>query len=224
MELPRIQYITHPDEQFDDLSWVHRLHEGGIRWIQLRMKEEDVVRRFPQKHYRAFFHETADSLRIITEALGMILTINDAADVAVFSRADGLHVGQEDEHPEELQLPDGFIVGGTANSLPEILRFDNELPTYFGVGPLRFTTTKEKLKPELGFDGYRKIVEQMKEQGYNQPVFAVGGIVSEDVGPLLEAGVYGIALSGALFHSGHQPETVRTFIKALEKDGIENRR
>lgn len=223
MELPRIQYITHPDEQFDDLSWVHRLHEGGIRWIQLRLKEEDVMRRFPKQHYRAFFHETADKLRLITEALGMVLTINDAADVALFSNANGLHVGQEDEHPDDLQLPSGFIVGGTANSLEEILRFGKEM-TYFGVGPLRFTTTKQQLKPELGLEGYRSIVQQMQEHGYNQPVFAIGGIVPEDVEPLLQTGVYGIALSGALFQAAHQPETVRTFIKALEKDGVENRR
>lgn len=224
MELPRIQYITHPDEQFEDLSWVHRLHEGGIRWVQLRLKEEDVLRRFPDKHYLAFFHEIADRMRMITDALSMVLTINDAADVALFSRADGLHVGQEDEHPALLNNPKQFLIGGTANTPEEIARFGKELPAYFGVGPLRFTETKKKLKPALGFNGYRELIARMRAEGYHQPVFAIGGIEPEDVAPLMETGVYGIALSGALFRAGHNPETVRTFILELEKHGTETRR
>jgi thiamine-phosphate pyrophosphorylase len=226
MELPRIQYITHPDEQFADLSWVHRLHENGIRWIQLRLKEEDVLRRSPDAHYLAYFHETADQLRAITSALGMLLTINDVPEVAVFSHADGLHIGQEDEHPSLIaqQLPAGSILGGTANSIGELSRYAGAPMTYFGVGPLRETATKTKLKPVLGISGYRQLIADMQANQLQIPVFAIGGIVPADVAPLLGSGVYGIALSGAIFHERHSAEAIRAFTSETQNYEPANRR
>lgn len=223
MELPRIQYITHPDETFDDLSWVHRLHDNGIRWIQLRLKEEDVVRRYPDKHYLAYFHEVADQLRTITSALGMLLTINDELEVALFSNADGIHVGQEDRSPQEVteRLGKGAILGGTANTLGEMRHFDGIPMTYFGVGPLRMTPTKTKLKPVLGTQGYRAIVEGM---GQSVPVFAIGGVVPSDIKTLLDAGVYGIAVSGALFSEGHSAEAIQLFTREIEQYESADRR
>lgn len=224
--MPRIQYVTHPDEQFDDLSWVHRLHENGIRWIQLRLKEEDVLRRFPDKHYLAYFHETADRLRAITSALGMLLTINDAADVARFSDADGLHIGQEDVHPSVVaqQLPVGAVWGGTANSLEEMARYADVRMTYFGVGPLRLTATKTKLKPVLGIAGYEQLLQDMRSSGISTPVFAIGGVVPSDVAPLLAAGVYGIALSGAIFQAQHSAEAIRAFTSETEQYELTGRK
>ena len=218
MELPRLQYITHPLENFDDLSWVHRLADNGVKWIQLRIKEEDVMKHFPDRHYRAYFHEIADRMRTVTEALGMKMTINDAADVAVFSHADGLHIGQEDDLSEVNTNIFGksLILGGTANSISEINHFIGVPLTYFGIGPFKQTTTKQTAKPVLGIDGYKELIHYLKETERPIPVFAIGGIEYTDVAPLLEAGVYGVAISGALFHSGHDPEAIRSFTKALE--------
>jgi len=222
MELPRIQYITHPDENFEDLSWVHRLHEAGVSWIQLRIKEEDVIRRFPEKHYLAYFHAVADSMRVITSALGMILTVNDSDEVARFSHSDGLHIGQDDDHTADLQ---SFgILGGTASSLEEAVLIGRLPLTYFGIGPLRATETKKKLKPVLGFEGYRSVISGMKSAGMGQPVFAIGGIVPSDIKALFDAGAYGIALSGAIFSSGHALDTIRAFTNEIDNYGTENRR
>lgn len=220
MYLPRIQYITHPKEDFEDLSWVHRLSEGGVKWIQLRIKEEDLYKNHPEKHFLAHFHETADKLRAVTNALGIILTINDQMEVASFCYADGLHIGQEDSAPAN--IPADFILGGTANSFGEMKVYNPEKFTYFGVGPLRFTATKTSLKPVLGFEGYRSLLAEMKLNNYDQPVFAIGGINSGDVEELLECGVYGIALSSAIFDKGHSSEVIESFTKLVDY-GIENR-
>ncbi len=218
MKLPRIQYITHPNENYDELAWVHRLHENGVNWIQLRIKEEDFIQRFPQKHFLASFHEIADKMRAVTQALGMLLTINDEAEVARFSHADGLHIGQEDLLPAEAfrQLDAGKIIGGTANSILEMERFVQVDMTYFGVGPFRSTTTKSTLKPVLGLEGYRVIADFLKAQNKDIPVYAIGGVLASDVGSLLEAGVYGIAVSGAFFNEKHRPEAIRAFVDKIE--------
>lgn len=217
MKLPRIQYITHPDENFDELSWVHRLHENGVNWIQLRIKEDDFVQRFPLRHFLATFHEIADKMRVVTEALGMLLTINDEAEVARFSNADGLHIGQEDMMPNAAleQLQAGGILGGTANSVLEIQRF-NEVPmSYFGVGPYRSTTTKSTLKPVLGLEGYQTIIDFLRTENREVPVYAIGGILASDVNDILATGVYGIAVSGAFFKEKHSSESIRTFVDKI---------
>lgn len=218
MKLPRIQYITHPDENFDELTWVHRLHDNGVNWIQLRVKEDDFVRCFPLKHYLATFHEIADKMRAVTEALGMLLTINDEVEVARFSNADGLHIGQEDIRPNEAlkHLQTGRILGGTANSVSEIERFIGVEMTYFGVGPFRSTTTKSTIKPVLGLEGYQTIIEFLNAENSTVPVFAIGGISASDVAGILERGVYGIAVSGAFFNEKHSSESIRAFVDKIE--------
>lgn len=215
MYLPRIQYITHPKENFEDLSWVHRLKDNGISWIQLRIKEEDFYALHPGQHYLAYFHETADKMRAITSALGMLLTVNDSEEVARFCHADGLHIGQEDEVPGS--FPAGSVLGGTANSIAEIRHFDKEKFTYFGVGPFRFTSTKAALKPVLGAEGYERLLDAMKQDGYDHPVFAIGGIMPGDLESLLRAGVYGIAVSSAIFDAGHSAEAIQQFTKPIER-------
>lgn len=217
----RIQYITHPRENFDDLSWVHRLHENGVRWIQLRIKEADLRMFRPDEHYLAYAHEVAFRMRAICGALEMTLTINDLLEVCFFSGADGLHVGQEDEWPD-FETLSGLITGGTAHSVQEMKRFPVQSMTYFGTGPLRQTDTKTTTKPSLDFSGYKSILNEMSAEGIEVPVFAIGGIKPEDVRPLLESGVYGVAVSGAIFHREHSAEAIRAFTKTIEEYEAEN--
>ena len=66
---------------------------------------------------------------------------------------------------------------------------------YIGLGPFRFTKTKENLSPVLGINGYLAILEELKSQ---VPVIAIGGIVLEDVTELMKTGVHGIAVSGEI--------------------------
>ncbi len=68
---------------------------------------------------------------------------------------------------------------------------------YIGLGPFRFTTTKERLSPVLGIEGYRVAMAAFR-QNYNLPVVAIGGITATDIPAILATGVNGIAMSGAL--------------------------
>jgi len=138
--------------------------------------------------------------------------------VARFSHAYGLHIGQEDVHPTQAlhQLTTGKILGGTANSIEEIQRFNGVQMSYFGVGPFRSTTTKSTLKPILGIEGYQRIINFLKQENLEVPVYAIGGILASDVQPILETGVYGIAVSGAFFNEKHSPESIRAFVDKVE--------
>ena len=73
---------------------------------------------------------------------------------------------------------------------------------YIGLGPLRFTATKQKLSPVLGLDGYRDIIARMKDASINLPVVAIGGITIADIEDVMLCD-----LPGVLSFLGLPPET-----------------
>ena len=104
-----------------------------------------------------------------------------------------------------------------ANTFEDIEHAVGQGASYIGLGPFRYTETKKKLSPVLGLEGYRKIVQQCKEAGYKIPIFAIGGICLEDVAPLMETGITGIAVSGAIIHADDPVEETRRFINEINK-------
>jgi thiamine-phosphate pyrophosphorylase len=163
---------------------------AGIRLIQLRMKEASDQE----------FLQTARVAMKICRKWGSRLIINDRVEVAAAVNADGAHVGREDRSVREARqlLGAGKILGGTANTLEDIREHYQGGADYIGLGPYRHTTTKKKLSPVLGLQGYQQVMRALVKDGTKIPVMAIGGIGLADVGPLLEAGVYGVAFSGLL--------------------------
>jgi thiamine-phosphate pyrophosphorylase len=126
-----------------------------------------------------------------------------------------VHVGKEDLPVREARriLGEGKIVGGTANMLDDIREHYRGGADYIGLGPYRYTTTKKKLSPILGLEGYREIMRQMAVERVVVPVYAIGGIGVEDVGGLAEAGVYGVAFSGLLVNAADPAAVVTEILK-----------
>ena len=81
----------------------------------------------------------------------------------------------------------------------------------------RFTETKKNLSPVLGLEGYQKIMEQYREAGLKIPIFAIGGIQFEDIAHLMETGIEGIAVSGAIINADDPVEETRRFIREINK-------
>ena len=187
------------------LEQVESACRAGIRLIQLRMKEA------PDEE----FLQTAREAKKLCAAHGCLLIINDRVEVAAAVDADGVHVGQEDMPVREARrlLGEGKIIGGTANTLEDIRGHYLGGADYVGLGPYRYTTTKKKLSPILGLEGYRRIMCRLGEEGVCLPLFAFGGIGVADVGALLEAGVYGVAFSGMLVEASERPGLVRELEK-----------
>lgn len=212
MVLPRVIYITHPEEDFSNLKWIDRLHEGGVRWIQLRIKESDLEAFHPTMHYKSTYMEIADLLREKTKSLGMTLTINDESDVARFCEADGLHIGLTDAL-EKSEIEEGWIIGGTINTIENASHYAAYDLHYFGAGPLRETETKKNTKTPLGYEGYKKLIAGLSF--LNKPVFAIGGIQVEDLKELKAAGVYGIAVSGLFHKNDFDVNLIQTVVNGM---------
>ena len=86
---------------------------------------------------------------------------------------------------------------------------------YYGIGPFRFTSTKKKLSPVLGLEGYVGIMSARRALNDRRPFVAIGGITRHDVGPLLQAGVPGIAVSGAIAKAPDPIEATRQIITEM---------
>ena len=67
---------------------------------------------------------------------------------------------------------------------------------YIGLGPYRFTNTKNKLSPILGLEGFQNIMDRLSLAGVGTPVYAIGGIQTKDFEELLKTGIKGMAVSG----------------------------
>lgn len=188
-----LQFITHPSDRYSIAEEVQMAIEGGCRWIQLRMKDasDEEVR------------NTALEIIPVCRETDTFLIIDDRVNVVNDLKVSGVHLGKEDMDPLEARelLGPHAIIGVTANTVDDILRYKGKDVDYIGLGPFRFTTTKAKLAPQIGLDGYRDIVTEVREQGFEIPIVAIGGITIDDVKPLMETGVSGIAMSGAIINA-----------------------
>ena len=188
-----IQFISHYNERYGYLDSVRMALEGGCRWIQLRVKDatDDQVRPM-----------AVEAQRMCREA-GATFIIDDRVELVRELGADGVHLGLKDMPVAEARriLGDRFIIGGTANTFDQARAHYEASANYIGCGPFRFTTTKKNLAPILGLEGYRSIMEMMREHGIDIPVVAIGGIEESDIPSILATGVSGIALSGVVLRA-----------------------
>jgi thiazole synthase len=200
-KISSLNFVTRDEASLTHLQQVEAACRAGVRWIQLRMKAADDIT----------FLETALAAKKICDAWDCTLIINDRAALAAAAGAHGVHVGKEDMSVGEARrlLGESFIIGGTANTIEDIREHRRQGADYIGLGPYRWTNTKKNLSPLLGLAGYQRIMEQMRKEGIDIPVVAIGGIKKEDIGALVDAGIYGIAFSGLLVHAEDWPGTVR---------------
>lgn len=188
-----IQFISHFTDKIGYLDSIRLALAGGCRWVQLRVKNATIDELRPM---------ALEAQRMCREA-GATFIIDDQVALVKEIGADGVHLGKNDMPVAEARkiLGPDFIIGGTANTFEDVKMHYESGANYIGCGPFRFTTTKEKLSPVLGLEGYRSIVEKMREEGINLPIVAIGGITADDIPDIMQTGVTGIALSGTVLRA-----------------------
>ncbi|MES2485792.1 MAG: thiamine phosphate synthase [Bacteroidota bacterium] len=189
----KIQYISQGKSAAEQLDTICKVLDAGYKWIQLRYKnvpEAEVL-------------NLAVQVKKIIDNYDCTFIINDFPEVAKIVDADGVHLGLNDANVNKVRALLGYskIIGGTANTLHNVLQRHIEQCDYIGLGPFRFTATKENLSPILGLEGINNIMQRLQELDIKTPVYAIGGIQHDDIKSILKTGVYGVALSG--FITGH---------------------
>lgn len=205
-----IQFITHSNERYDHVEGAKLALQGGCRWIQLRMKDAMEID----------FLRVAKKIRRLCDEYHATFILDDHVEWVGLTGADGVHLGKNDMPVDEARkmLGRNRIVGGTANTFEDVERLSRQGADYIGCGPFRFTTTKKNLSPVLGLEGYRDITAQMKVHDIQLPIVAIGGILHQDIPAIMQTGVTGIAVSGAILNAENPVEEMRLFISATDND------
>lgn len=202
MNRGKIQYITHPIDGVSYSEQCEDVCKGGIRWIQFRMKSGS----------REHALEEAKKVQLICKRYGAKFIVNDSVEFAKSLGADGVHLGLNDMDPIEARaiLGPDVTIGATCNNFENITLRSEQRVDYIGLGPFRYTDTKQNLSPILGLEGYSEIISQCRERGIDIPIVAIGGIRLDDITPIVDTGVYGVAISSLITASEDRVSQARS--------------
>ena len=198
-----VQFITHQTKTISYEESALLALKGGCKWIQLRMKDasdeevETLARRLKDK----------------CREFDAVFVIDDRVELVKKIEADGVHLGKNDMPVDEARrfLGEGFLIGGTANTIEDVRRIHRASADYIGCGPFRYTETKKNLSPILGLAGYEEIMKTMRDEAITIPLCAIGGITLADVANIMSVGVDGIAVSGAVLNAADPVEEMKKF-------------
>jgi thiamine-phosphate pyrophosphorylase len=204
MQISRFHYLTQDLPGISHQELAEIACKNGIRWIQLRVKN---------KPFEDWL-QIAKEVKQICNHFQTTLIINDHAEIAKAVDADGVHVGKSDVSVLAARkiVGESKIIGATANKLEDILAHQKNGVNYIGLGPYKFTKTKEKLNPILGLEGY-SIIQQSNNSII--PIIAIGGIQIEDVQPLMNTGIHGMAVSSVINLADDKAKVISSFLELL---------
>ncbi len=207
LQLPKIYPIT--DIGFSGLSHaeqVDRLAAGGATFIQMREKNLTPAE---------FFRQAMTAVELARQ-LSVRIIINDRADVALATKADGVHLGQDDLPPEAARriLGNEAIIGYSTHNLDQAQRALSLPIDYLAIGPIFATTSKTDTEPVLGLDGLRSVARTANRL----PIVAIGGITFENAHAVIEAGTTSVAVISALLAEKDSiTQRTRQLIERLER-------
>jgi thiamine-phosphate pyrophosphorylase len=186
-------------EEFDTL--LQQLVVAGVHAVQLRDKrlsDRELIQRARQLTKRT---SDADVLAII----------NDRADIAALSHADGVHVGQDEMTVKDVRAlvgPD-CLIGVSTHSIDQARQAVLDGADYIGCGPV-FQSSTKSFDSLVGTAFLREVAGEIR-----LPAFAIGGVSHRNVGEVLAAGFSRVAVSGAVCQADHPAGAVRSLLKLL---------
>ncbi len=176
---------------------------GGCRLIELREKDLDD---------RAYL-SLARAVRAETRKCGALLIINDRADIAKLSQADGVHLGLEDVSLSDARriLGPSKLIGLTAHSVDELTRAEAQGADYIGLG----TMFPSHVKPELSPRNPRQLLSAARKCAV--PIYTIGGIDRTNLAGLLKLGASRAAVGWAITSAKDVAAETRWFVKRLSR-------
>jgi thiamine-phosphate pyrophosphorylase len=188
----------------DSLKLCKQLLEGGAKIIQLRDKKLDDDK---------FQLLAAGMLELVHSYSNAVLIINDRVEIALDIGADGLHVGQSDQHYREVlrQAPSQMIVGVSVDNLQQALDAQSAGATYVGAGAVFSTPTK----PDAEFMGLTEL--KRITQRLDIPVVAIGGISLDNIPQVVAAGAHYYAVISQINTAENISLRLNEFFKAINR-------
>jgi len=175
---------------------------GGAACVQLREKtlsDRELLRR-------------AIELRVLCHAHEALLIVNDRADVARASGADGVHVGQDDLPVAEARRLVGGdrLVGVSTHDAAQFTAALAQPVDYVAFGPLFRSATKPQ--PHVpGLEGLRRL-----RPSTALPIVGIGGIDASNAAAARDAGADVLCVCGAVVGAADPEAAARGILASLE--------
>jgi thiamine-phosphate pyrophosphorylase len=181
-------------ERGDLADFAEEALAGGVDIIQLRDKGSPGEKRFGPLEAR----DELAALEVLAGAArrhDALLAVNDRADIALASRADVLHLGQDDLPLSIARdiLGPGPLIGRSTHDSAQVAAAAAEDVDYFCVGPCWPTPTKPG-RSAPGLD----LIRASAEVATAKPWFAIGGIDAQRLPAVLDAGARRIVVVRAI--------------------------
>ena len=183
----------------------HEISRAGVKLLQVRWKHSPSD--------RDFLYLVKEIVRA-SRGLSAVI-VNDRADIALVSGADGVHVGENDIPPDKLRtsFSHKLLIGYSCHSIEEV----SSIPIikhvdYLAFGTVFPTSTK---KSGTKIQGLQKLKQAAMLS--TRPLFAIGGINHENVHSVIETGVHGVACISAVLGAEDPREAAVQFLKILEE-------
>jgi thiamine-phosphate pyrophosphorylase len=179
--------------------------EAGANWVQYRCltkSDNELI-------------EEINEIATLCDEWGATLIFTNHYHLLEKVDAQGVHIEDFDADWGAIRkiIGDDKTMGASATNPESLLRVQNSgVVDYCGYGPFAHTNTKPNNKPLLGFDGYRELA---KHPEIDIPVIAVGGIQLQEVEPLLQTGIHGIAVSAAINLAVNPGQAVKEFYRLI---------
>ena len=176
-----IYAVTEDTVKISHLDQIYRFLESGIKVIQYRNKTNDD---YGLRLKNAIYMKKA------CEKYGAILIINDDFKLAIDSKSDGIHLGQEDilefdfEKLNNYKINNpNFILGISTHNKNQAIDALERGADYIGVGPIYHTTTRVHVEKCEGISYLRWV-----NKNIGIPYVAIGGIKKDKAKELKQNG------------------------------------
>lgn len=189
------------------LSLTRACAAGGADCIQLRAKTDVLTN-------KALLQISNEFTRMCRD-LGVLSIINDRADIAISTNADGIHLGQDDIPLRQVRriMLKPMILGLSTHNMDELREGVELMPTYVGIGSAFETVTKPKVQTG-GPEYISMAIKTLNNTGIGHA--AIGGITRDNVGKLIDVGVRTVAVCREIMEAADPEAVCMEFKKLLE--------
>ena len=186
-------------------SLLTKLSEAEVSLVQLRGKKSS----------------SKDLLKLSTQMVNMTqdnslkVIVNYRVDIAWLSKADGVHLGQDDLPCSDARqiLGSKAIIGLSTHTLKQACQAEDSTADYIAIGPIYRTQTKENPDPIVSLDELKAI-----RKAVTKPLIAIGGITTKNALPLFDLGVDSVAVVRDIVLSENIHQQVTNYSKL--RDGL----
>lgn len=194
--------ITEALCQGDWMGTAEAALRGGANCLQLR-----------EKHLSdAELAARATRLTSLCHDHGARCIVNDRADIAAISGADGVHLGQDDVSVAQARrlLPAGAVVGLSTHTRSQIDAAIEVVPDYIAVGPMFASHTK----PQAHTAGLDTLTYARARTAL--PLVAIGGMTVSNAGDVLRAADCCLCVCSSIVGEAGVAQACRNFVSVIE--------